>query len=47
MTIGGSNEPCGFIQVTSIGSLSPEENPKHMEVITDYVHKALGIPKER
>ncbi|XP_060873717.1 macrophage migration inhibitory factor homolog [Metopolophium dirhodum] len=47
MTLGGSNDPCGFIQITSIGSLGPEENPKHMEVITDYMHQTLGIPKER
>uniref|UniRef100_A0A2S2NPY7 L-dopachrome isomerase n=1 Tax=Schizaphis graminum TaxID=13262 RepID=A0A2S2NPY7_SCHGA len=47
MTLGGSNDPCGFIQVTSIGSLGPAENPKHMEVLTDYVHKTLGIPKNR
>lgn len=47
MTLGGSNDPCGFIQVTSIGSLGPEQNPKHMEIITDYIHQVLGIPKER
>jgi len=47
MTLGGSNDPCGFIQVTSIGSLTPELNPKHMEVLTDYVHQKLGIPKDR
>jgi len=47
MTVGGSNDPCGFIQVTSIGSLTPEMNPKHIEVLTDYFHKTFGIPKER
>jgi len=47
MTLGGSNEPCGFIQITSIGSLGPEVNDKHVEVLTNYVHQALGIPKNR
>ncbi|CAH1737035.1 macrophage migration inhibitory factor homolog [Aphis gossypii] len=47
MTLGGSSDPCGFIQVTSIGSLGPEENPKHVEIMTDHVHKALGIPKNK
>lgn len=47
MTLGGSSEPCGFIQITSIGSLGPEENHKHIDVITDYINKALGIPKTR
>jgi len=47
MTLGGSSDPCGFIQVTSIGSLGPEENPEHTEVMTDHVHKALGIPKNK
>lgn len=47
MTLGGSNEPCGFIQVTSIGSLGPEINQTHVTVITDYVHQATGIPKEK
>ncbi|KAL4089330.1 hypothetical protein QTP88_024384 [Uroleucon formosanum] len=47
MTLGGSTDPCGFIQITSIGSLGPAENPKHMEVLTDHVHKTFGIPKDR
>lgn len=47
MTLGGSDDHCGFIQVTSIGSLGPEENKKHIAVITDYVHQAIGIPKDK
>lgn len=47
MTLGGSSEPCGFIQVTSIGSLGVEENKKHIAVITDYVSEATGIPKNK
>lgn len=47
MTLGGSNEPCGIIQVTCIGSLGPEENKKHVAVLTDHVNKTTGIPKDK
>ncbi|VVC31402.1 Hypothetical protein CINCED_3A003019 [Cinara cedri] len=47
MTLGGSSDPCGFVQVTSIGSLGVEENKKHIAVITDYVSEATGIPKNK
>lgn len=47
MTLGGSNEPCGLIQITSIGSLGPEENKKHIVAVTNYVHEATGIPKNK
>lgn len=47
MTFGASSEPCGIVQVTSIGSLGPEENKKHIAAITDYVHETVGIPKNR
>ncbi|XP_025199790.1 macrophage migration inhibitory factor homolog [Melanaphis sacchari] len=47
MTLGGSNEPCGFIQVTCIGNITPEINNQHIGILTDYVNKAIGIPKNR
>jgi hypothetical protein len=47
MILGNSSEPCGLIQVTSIGSLGPEENKKHIVALTDYVHEATGIPKNK
>lgn len=47
MTFGGPNEPCGLIQITSIGSLGPEENKKHIKAVTDYIHEATGIPKNK
>jgi len=47
MTIGGSGEPCGYIEITSIGGLEPELNKKHAAVITDYIHRATGIPKNK
>jgi len=33
--------------VTSIGSLGPEENKKHVAVITDYINKITEIPKNK
>ncbi|XP_050526320.1 macrophage migration inhibitory factor homolog [Daktulosphaira vitifoliae] len=47
MYVSSSNEPCGLVSVTSIGSIGPEENKKHITAITDYVQQATGIPKNR
>lgn len=47
MTYGGGNDYCGLIQITSIGSLSPEENKKHTAAITDYIHQVTEIPKNK
>lgn len=47
MTLGGSNEPFAIVSFVSIGGLGPEENKKHIVTVTDYVHKTLGIPKNK
>lgn len=47
MTLGGSNEICGIVQVSSIGSIGPEENKKHTAAITDYIYETVGIPKNK
>lgn len=47
MTHGGSDEPCGYIQVSSIGGIGPEENKKCIDLLTDHVHKNVGVPKHK
>lgn len=47
MTLGGSYELCGHIQISSIGGVGPEENKKSIEVLTNYIHQSLGIPKHK
>lgn len=47
MSLGGSNEPCGLIEVSSIGGIGIEENKKSIEVLTDYVQQNIGIPKHK
>lgn len=44
---GGTNEPCGFATLMSIGQLGIEENKKHAAALYDHVCKHLGIPKDR
>lgn len=47
MTLGGSDEPCGYIEITSIGGVGDEENKLHAAIITDYVNRVTGIPKNK
>lgn len=47
MTLGGSSEPCGFIEVTSIGGIGLEENKKCTAILTDHIQQNLGIPKHK
>ncbi|XKL64705.1 hypothetical protein PGB90_004791 [Kerria lacca] len=44
---GGTDEPCGFASLMSIGQLGIEQNKKHSAVISDYINKQLGIPPNR
>lgn len=44
---GGSDEPCGFASLKSIGQLGVQENKKHAAAISEYLDKNLGIPRDR
>lgn len=45
--MGGSSDPCGFVQITSIGAVGPVENKVHIAAITDYINQVTGIPKNK
>lgn len=47
MSLGSSNEPCGLIEVSSIGAIGVEENKKCIAVLTDHVQQNIGIPKHK
>lgn len=47
MTLGGSYEPSGHIQISSIGGIGPEENKKLIEAFTNHIQQVLGIPKHK
>lgn len=47
MALGGSNEPCGYVEVSSIGSLGIEENKKCVNILTDHIQQNIGIPKNK
>ena len=47
MSFGGSNEPCAYVTLMSIGKLGPDENKKHSNVIMTALDKHLGISPAR
>ena len=47
MTFGGSNEPCAYVCLMSIGKLGVEENKKHSDAIMTVLEKSLGISPTR
>lgn len=44
---GGTDEPCGFASLKSIGQLGVQENKKHAATISEHLDKNLGIPGDR
>ena len=47
MSHGGSTDPCGSVEVYSIGKLGPDVNPKHAKDIAEFIEEKLKIPKNR
>ncbi|XP_076452683.1 macrophage migration inhibitory factor homolog [Babylonia areolata] len=47
MTFGGTDAPCGFIELESLGSVGGEKNKKLVAEISDEVVKQLNIQKDR
>ena len=44
MTFAGSNEPCAYVEIKSIGALSP---PEMSDQFFELIKAALGISKDR
>lgn len=40
-------QPCAFIQIRSIGKISPEKNPATVKALTETVAAQLHLPAER
>ena len=47
MTFGGSNEPCAYVCLMSIGKLGLEENKKLSDILMTALEKNLGISPAR
>ena len=47
MTFGGTNEPCAYVTLMSIGRLGIEENKKHSNAIMNELEKLLEITPSR
>ena len=46
ISFGGTNEPCAYVSLMSIGRLGVEENKKHSHALMGALEK-LGIPSSR
>ncbi len=44
MTFAGSEEPCAYVEIKSIGSLTP---PAMSDQFCELIKSSLGIPKDR
>lgn len=44
MTFAGSNEPCAYVEIKSIGAMSP---PEMSDQFCELIKEALGISKDR
>lgn len=47
MVFGGTNEPCAYVTLMSIGRLGIEENKKHSNAIMNELERSLGISPAR
>ena len=47
MSWGGSNDPCAFTTLGSIGSLGRKENVKISDRLSSHIDEALGIKPDR
>lgn len=47
MCHGGSDEPCGSVQVMSLGNLGESKNKDHSRAIGEFLEKKLKISKDR
>ncbi|CAH1985874.1 unnamed protein product [Acanthoscelides obtectus] len=46
MAFGGSNEPCAYASLMSIGALGVSENKKHSKAIAECM-ASIGVPADR
>ena len=44
MTFAGNSEPCAYVEIKSIGALTP---PAMSDQFCDLINSSLGIPKNR
>lgn len=47
MMFGGSEEPCAFCHLASIGRIGPDTNPKLSKSISEVLNKYLQVPANR
>lgn len=47
MCFGGSEEPCAFVQVISIGAIGGDKNKKISAAICEVLTAHLGVPADR
>ena len=47
MTFGGSDDPCGTVELECIGVVGGAKNKELVPVIGNHVQEALGIPQNR
>ncbi|KAK7475051.1 hypothetical protein BaRGS_00033732 [Batillaria attramentaria] len=47
MTFGGTDDPCGMVELESIGVVGGAKNKQLVPVIGSHVQEALGIPQDR
>lgn len=47
MTFGGTDEPCGMVELESLGAVGGAKNKKLIPVIGNHVEEKLGISQER
>ncbi len=47
MRFGGTDDPCAFIQLESLGNINQSNNGKYASAITSLVAKHTGVDPER
>jgi phenylpyruvate tautomerase PptA (4-oxalocrotonate tautomerase family) len=47
MTFGGDEGPCAYLEVKSIGTMTPSQTETLSAAITDTVSRHMQVPKER
>ncbi|XP_025089278.1 macrophage migration inhibitory factor homolog [Pomacea canaliculata] len=47
MIFGGTDDPCGMVELESLGSVGGAKNKRLIAAIGHHIQEALGIPQDR
>ncbi len=47
MSMGGTTDPCAFINLASIGQITEDKNRSYVTAITEFIERTIKVPKNR